>query len=424
MASNDWSSPRKSGARDLSGSRDVMQEYLAKELTRRGLLQGALASAALVGCGSDNGAITTQPGADASTGADAAADVTTDAAADVTPDAPPKRTPHLVGMGKHDDHVMAAELALQETHGFDFIQRGQRVYLKVNTNSGDPFPYSTSPDMIRWVVGKIRDRGGEVLIGDRSFWGDSNTMRNFEGNGIADVARELGVDLMVFGDRATLATGARADSTQVDWIDLPTTVDGMGARSAVWDGTMRIPMPVAMADHIIAMPCVKTHFIATFTMSLKNFIGLINPVDRSRSMNLGNHDGRTGGRLFRQVAYMNKAGPTASLVVLDGHQALISGGPTPNDRPPRAPAGFTPQIGEPHAVIISRDRVAADITGAALLRTLSPTYEYIRDGILWNNRQLSVAIAAGIGLTSRDAYDLSGPSVDNLDAIRAQVVAT
>ena len=58
MASNDWSSPRKSGARDLSGSRDVMQEYLAKELTRRGLLQGALASAALVGCGSDNGAIT------------------------------------------------------------------------------------------------------------------------------------------------------------------------------------------------------------------------------------------------------------------------------------------------------------------------------------------------------------------------------
>ena len=43
---------RKSGGRTIE-SRDLMDEYLAKDLSRRHLLQGALASAAIVGCGSD-----------------------------------------------------------------------------------------------------------------------------------------------------------------------------------------------------------------------------------------------------------------------------------------------------------------------------------------------------------------------------------
>lgn len=400
---------RKSGGRTIE-SRDLLQEYLEKDMSRRRLLQGALASVAVASCGGNGGGGTTP--------VDAGTDAPT-AATDTPPavDVPPMRMPHLVGMGQHEDHIMAAELALQETHGFDFVQTGQRVYLKVNTNSGDEFPYSTSPDMIRWAVGKIRERGGEAFLGDRSFFGDRNTAANFRRNGITAVADELGVDLVVFGDRGA------GDTAAVDWMDLPATTEGVGARSSYWEGTMRIPVSVAQADHIVQMACVKTHFIATFTMSLKNMIGIINPVDRSRMANLGNHDGRVGGKLFRQTAFMNKAGPAVSLVVLDGWQALVSGGPTPTDRPARAPSGFAPIVADPHVVILSRDRVAADLTGAAVLRTLAPTYEYIRDGILWNNRQLSVALQAGIGITDRAQYDLSGPSVENLETLRMHATA-
>jgi uncharacterized protein (DUF362 family) len=322
-------------------------------------------------------------------------------------------------MGQNDDHIMAAEAALAETHDFDFIQSGQRVYLKVNTNSGDPFPYSTSPDMIRWVVGKIRERGGEVFIGDRSFFGDRGTLRNFQRNGIAEVATELGVDLVVFGD-----TGAGdAASAAVDWMDLAGNAEGIGERSTIWQGTMRIPVSVATADHIISLSVVKTHFIATFTMSMKNMIGIINPVDRSRMPNLGAHS-TAGDRLYKQTAFMNKAGPAVSMVVLDGWNALISGGPTPNDRPPSAPATFMGGVtGEPHCVIISRDRLAADMTGVGLLKTLSPRYERIMTTSVWANKQVSTAMAAGLGITDRAMYDLSGPSVMNLDTIRENVIA-
>jgi uncharacterized protein (DUF362 family) len=401
---------RKSGGRTIE-SRDLLDEYLAKDLSRRNLRQGALAAAALIGGGTDPAPGPPPPRAGASP------DVTPDATPDVM--MPPPRVRHLVGMGQNDDHIMAAEAALAETHDFDFIQSGQRVYLKVNTNSGDPFPYSTSPDMIRWVVGKIRERGGEVFIGDRSFFGDRGTLRNFQRNGIAEVATELGVDLVVFGD-----TGAGdAASAAVDWMDLAGNAEGIGERSTIWQGTMRIPVSVATADHIISLSVVKTHFIATFTMSMKNMIGIINPVDRSRMPNLGAHS-TAGDRLYKQTAFMNKAGPAVSMVVLDGWNALISGGPTPNDRPPSAPATFMGGVtGEPHCVIISRDRLAADMTGVGLLKTLSPRYERIMTTSVWANKQVSTAMAAGLGITDRAMYDLSGPSVMNLDTIRENVIA-
>lgn len=394
-------------------SRDLLDEYLEKDLSRRKLLLGALASAAAVmGCGSGDPA-----GAPSDAGTDRGplpADV---AVPDVAPtDTTPPRTTHLVGLGQSEDHAEAADLALAETAGFDFVQPGQRVYLKVNTNSGDAYPYSTSPEMIRWVVGKVRERGGECFVGDRSFFGDRNTARNFNANGIKAVCDELGIALHVFGD-PMLDSAANA----VDWMDLPTTIDG-AARSAVWSGPMRIPTMVAQADHIVAMPCAKTHFIAGYTMSMKNLIGLINPVDRSAAANLGNHS-VAGDRLFRQVAFMNKAGPAVSLVVLDAHRALISGGPLPSNAPARAPAGWVAQTADPHVVIVSRDRVAADLTGLALLKTLAPMYEAIQTTTARANRQMARALESAVGMTSTDAYDLSGPSVANLERTRGLATA-
>ena len=64
-------------------------------------------------------------------------------------------------MGAGDSHAAAIEAALEETIGRDglsFVNSGDVVYLKVNTNSGDFYPYSTNPDLVRMV-------GQWVLIG-------------------------------------------------------------------------------------------------------------------------------------------------------------------------------------------------------------------------------------------------------------------
>lgn len=112
----------KSGGRVID-SKDLQQEYLAKELNRRQILQGALAAASLTAaCGSSTPSGGVTPGQDAGAGTDAAQpqpDVVM-----AQPDVPPARTTHLVGAGYDDDHIRAVELAMEQTIGFSNIRSG------------------------------------------------------------------------------------------------------------------------------------------------------------------------------------------------------------------------------------------------------------------------------------------------------------
>jgi uncharacterized protein (DUF362 family) len=197
-----------------------------------------------------------------------------------------------------------------------------------------------------------------------------------------------------------------------DWMTLPAEM------VPNWTGTVRLPTAVTTADHMIILSCVKTHFIAEFTMSLKISLGLVHPGDRSRAGNLKVHDTKV---LHKQSAQINKAF-TPSLVIQDGYAAVSSGGPTVNDRPPAAPSGWKAETANPKVFIVSTDRIAADVTGIAVLQTVSPAFEQIMKTKPFENPQIKDAIAAGgLGISDPSAYDLSGPTVPNLEEIRAKI---
>jgi uncharacterized protein (DUF362 family) len=375
---------RKTGGRILT-DKSLTDEFLAKEMSRRQMVRATmlgavgtwLGAAGLAACGgSNNGGDSGTP--DTGTGGN---------------DAAMPAMPHLVGMGYHEtDQSMAVQAALAETVGLGMIHRGDSVYIRVNTNSGDPYPYSTSPDLLLQIGGMLHDLGvTDIRIGDRSFWGDQGTAQNFEANGIADAARTLGTNAVVFDDT-------------VDWVTLPPE------SVPNWVGTVRLPAMVTTASHIIILPCMKTHFIATFTMSLKICLGLVNATDRARTGNLDTH---VASRLWNQIAQINTA-YTPSLNILNGYQALITGGPTPTDG-----AGGT--TGDPKVVVVSTDRIATDVTGIAVLQTLSPRTERVTQTAPFANAQIRAAVAANLGITGPGAYDLSGPTVPMIDMYRAKV---
>lgn len=391
---------RKTGARVVA-SNALVDEYAQKELSRRQAVQGAilasvgawLGAAGLAGC---TNTVTTikqtpeepEPGPEENPGTGPGT----------------KKTPHLVGMGYHaTDRAAALRAALEETVGLGMIKAGQSVCIRVNSNSGDPYPYSTSPDTLLAIGGMLRDLGvTDIRIGDRSFWGDPNTAANLEQNGIAEAARRLGTKAVVYDDA-------------VDWMTLP------AGAAPNWTGTVRLPTTVTTADHVLILSCVKTHFISTVTMSLKIALGLVNATDRQRAGNLKTHDVKV---LHKQIAQINKAF-TASLVIQDGYSAVISGGPTVRDRPQGAPAGWTGGItADPKVFIVSPDRIAADVAGIAVLQTLSPSYEAVHQTTAFANPTIAEAIAAGnLGIAGPSAFDLSGPTVPTLDAYLAKARA-
>jgi len=173
-------------------SKDLVQEFHEKELSRRRFVR----SAATVGAGLPlvsalPGCVSPAPSND-----------------DDDTDLP---TNHLVGMATGDQYTATLRAALDETVGrnqLEFIQPGDTVYLKVNSNSGDYYPYSTRPKMVERITEWALERGAErVIVGDRSFWGDPNTYNNLVANGIVEASANAGAELVVFDDNA------------VDWVE-------------------------------------------------------------------------------------------------------------------------------------------------------------------------------------------------------------
>jgi uncharacterized protein (DUF362 family) len=400
----------------------LIQEYREKELSRRLLIQGALASSALlmggIACGGESSGRTGWLGGTGGTGGNGSApdmggsgnpadsgrpedmgaadqgavDAAQDpdagepdaGAPDMNPDGAIMAAGHLVGMGYHESDYMAAlNAAFLESMSLSFIEQGQTVYFKVNCNNGDPYPHSTKPELIVELARRCRDHGASrIIVGDRSFWGDQGTAVNMRNNGVAGAAETANAELMVFDDNT------------VDWVQIP------AADVPDWNGGFRLPRPVVEADHIINLPCMKTHFISEFTMSMKNMIGLVHPGDRRRA---GNLDVHVIPRLWKQIAQINKH-ITPSLNILDGYEALIQGGPTVRD-------GRGPAYASPKVIIVSADRVATDVTGIAVLQTLSPAVEEITQSSAWRSGQIRQATRDGIGLRNPMQLDLSGPTV-------------
>ncbi len=351
-------------------SKDLVAEFRQKEMSRRAFI--ARASSA----GAGGALLVGLPGCDPE------------------PDPDPVEVQNfLVGLGGGDGYKSALMAAMNETVARDglagVVNTGDVVFLKVNANSGDMYPYSTKPRIIEEVTAWCLDQGASrVIVGDRSFWGDSFTLANLTDNGAVGAAEAAGAELLVLDE----------DNPDIDWVlfeedDNPD-----------WAGGFRYPLPVVEADVIINLPIVKTHFISTFTMGMKNLIGLVNADDRRRAGNLLSHD-TSNNKLYKQIAQLNR-NITPTLTLLDGYEAVVAGGPT------QAPDG---EEDSPGVMIVSTDRIAADVTGLAVLKRFAHSNEDVHDYDVWENPQIVEAVNADVGISGPDDYEASGPTVDDLD---------
>src|SRR5262249_49395736 len=158
-------------------------------------------------------------------------------------------------------------------------------------------PYSSSPLTVAYLVSYLRDRGARVFVGDRSFWGDSNTAGNLERNGIAPAARAAGAEVIVFDD--------------VDWVAIPPEL------VPDWRAPARVPPLATPPTHLTTLAAVKPPFIAGSTLALKNLLGLVCAEDRARPGNLRSHDPE---RIHHQVAQLHRF-VRPHLHILDGFRA-------------------------------------------------------------------------------------------------------
>ena len=205
------------------------------------------------------------------------------------------------------------------------ISSGDRVMVKPNFNSADPYPGSTDLEFMKVVIGLLQEAGAKVVVGESSGGVWRPTRNVMEKLDALHQLTDIGAEVIAFDDRAW------------DWVRV--RVDGDYLKEVT------IPRSVYEVDKIVYLPCMKTHKLARFTLSLKLAVGFVHPGER-RSMHMRN--------LERKIAEFNLA-LQPDLVIMDGRKAFVSGGPA------------TGELAEPGVIMASGDQVAIDIEALKIL---------------------------------------------------------
>jgi uncharacterized protein (DUF362 family) len=241
---------------------------------------------------------------------------------------------------------------------------GKAVVLKANYNSADPFPASTHPDTLYTLAREIMNRNPESLtLLERSGMGSTRQVlgrcRVYEGLG------PFSVDIIVLDELP--ASG---------WGHIP----GEGTH---WRTGFFLPERLLSSGAVVQTCCLKTHrFGGHFTLSLKNSVGLVaktipgSPYDYMSELHSSPYQ-------RQMIAEINRAYPVDA-VIMDAMEGFVSGGPEDGERI------------APGLLLGSRDRVAIDAAGIALLRSYGSTPE-VMNGRIASLDQIARAAELGVG---------------------------
>ena len=250
---------------------------------------------------------------------------------------------------------------------------GKRLFLKPNFNSADPPPGSSHNHALGTLVRRLQALGADrITVGDRSGMGDTRNV--MQRKGIFRLAEELGFDTLVLDE---------LDAAGWERMQVP---------GSHWRKGFAVARPALEADGIVQTCCLKTHrYGGHFTCSLKNSVGLVAkqvPGDGYNYMS----ELHSSPHQRLMIAEINAA-YQPDLVLLDGVEAFVDGGPAHGT------------LVEPQVILASRDRVAIDAVGVAILRQFGTT-PAVSQGPIFQLEQISRAAALGLGVTGADEIEL------------------
>src|SRR5262245_39262091 len=284
----------------------------------------------------------------------------------------------VVGVARAGTMAAATKSAIQLAGGLGFIRAGQTVLVKPNICCPNPNPATTTPEVLSAVLELVRAQSpGRVIVGDQTFY-VQNTVANVRRAGLEGAVRAHGAEFVSFDD-------------------VPRKhVKPAGVRH--WPDGYRIPAMLDQVNHIINLACVKTHVLARYTMAMKNFIGVIDADSRRYYHRIRSEQGYDA---FSALMAEMSLAMRPSLHILDGTAAFVSGGPSDGS------------VVRPRLVIASRDLLATDVAGLAVLRHHRTTAD-IQDHSPWSQPKVRYGIALGLGVKGMDEIDVRADGVEEI----------
>jgi uncharacterized protein (DUF362 family) len=273
-----------------------------------------------------------------------------------------------VGFIKTDDRKTGVRDSLKAL-GINPV-KGKNVLIKPNFNTADITPGSTHNDTLVALVEEIWAMGAKsISLGERSFPPTQEVMG--QKKILPDLIR-LNVQVINFDHLE-----------KKDWVLVEPP-------DSHWKNGFRVARPVLESECLVSTCCLKTHqYGGVFTLSLKLHVGVV-PTSRHGFEYMGELHNSPHQR--KMIAEINQPFAPA-LVVLDGLEAFVDGGP------------MTGKTARGEVFLASTDRVAIDAVGLAVLKHLGSNAA-IMNSKIFAQEQIARAVELGLGASSPSAIDL------------------
>lgn len=239
------------------------------------------------------------------------------------------------------------------------IRPGEIILVKPNFNTADPLPASSDPQFVKAVIELLWEHGaGRVVLGESSMFALS-TREVMEQIGMLKVAEEAGAEVVIFNEG--------------EWVEVK-----VGER---YLESVSLPKAVFEVHKIVYVPCLKTHRLADFTVSLKLAVGFMTGEERMQLH---------ADNLQEKIAELNTV-VHPDLIIVDGRRCFISGGPDKGE------------VREPNVILASGDRIAVDVEGVRIIKSYP---ENSLEDDVWQFRQIRRAVELGLGVSSDQEYEI------------------
>jgi uncharacterized protein (DUF362 family) len=242
--------------------------------------------------------------------------------------------------------------------------KNKNVLIKPNFNTADLAPGSTHNDTLVALVEEVWKLGAKsVSLGERSY---PLTRSVMEQKGILPLMKALDVKIIDFDEL-----------DKKDWVKVK-------PEDSHWQDGFRVARPILESECLISTCCLKTHqYGGVFTMSLKLHVGVV-PTGRHGYHYMSElHQSPYQRKLIAEINVPFKP----DLVVLDGIDAFVDGGPMDGKR------------AKGNVFLAATDRVAIDAVGLAILQYLGSNNQIMNTKI-FKQEQIARAVEIGLGVTS------------------------
>jgi len=287
----------------------------------------------------------------------------------------------------------AVEKAIDLLGGINSVTKGQeKILLKPNLVYEDP-ACTTKPDVIEALALLMKKAGKDITIGEGSaasggFNATEEGIFRTKKQDILDGMQENVFSKLGYSDLAKKLKVPLVNLHSGDLTDVP-------VKEGYLFDKITLHRSVADADLVCSIPMMKTHVLATVTLSMKNLIGVYpGTVYYSVRSWLHDHAASKGSQgISYEIVDMQKT-VRSGLVVIDASTAMEGDGPS---------GGPIVDMG---LIIAGTNPLAADMIASTLMG-FNP--EEIP--------QISLARQAGLGPESIDEIDVRGEKIEDVSKV-------